>query len=246
MHQSTGISSISESFLKASLKFSGRQKNKFDIVSPLTSPIDNYLPIKDTKVLNWWHKKEVYNNNTFKVIFVGSFSKVFDFDTIFHTASEILKKKINCEFILCGDGEMSKYLKNKSKNYKNVKILDWIDREKIISLAKISSAFIAPYKNNSDFVKSIPNKVIDSLKFGLPLLSPLKGEVRNLINNYKVGIGYSDEKSLLLAIKKLMSDELICKLYSNNSIKLYKKNFEFNRVYNQLVDNLENLNNKNE
>ena len=100
-----------------------------------------------------------------------------------------------------------------------------------------------PYKNNPDFVKSIPNKVIDAFKFGLPLISPLKGEVRNLIKNYKVGVSYSDKKSLLILLKKLISSRIICKSYSNNSIKLYKSKFEFNNVYNQLIINLENLKN---
>ena len=243
MRQSMGISTISKSFLNWSLKFSGRKKTKFDIISPLTSPIDNYISTNETEALNWWSQKEVIKNKVFRVIFIGSFSKAFDFDTIFEAALDISKEKLNCEFILCGDGEFAEYLKIKSKDFTNIKIIDWIDREKIIALTKISSAFIAPYKNNPDFVKSIPNKVIDAFKFGLPLISPLKGEVRNLIKNYKVGVSYSDKKSLLILLKKLISSRIICKSYSNNSIKLYKSKFEFNNVYNQLIINLENLKN---
>ena len=34
---------------------------------------------------------------------------------------------------------------------------------------------------------SIPNKVIDSFSFGLPIITSLKGEVENIIKKYNVG-----------------------------------------------------------
>ena len=92
--ESTAISSISKSFLNWSITFSGRRKSKHDIISPLTSPNDNYISTDKTKVLNWWSQRDVKNNKVFKVIFVGSFSKAFDFDTILKVASDILKKKL--------------------------------------------------------------------------------------------------------------------------------------------------------
>lgn len=241
MRQATGISTISQSFLDWALAFSARSKTKFDIIAPLTSPNYNLLAIHEAEALNWWSERGISKNKLFKVIFIGSFSKAFDFDVIFETALEFLNKNINCEFILCGDGEVSDYLKNKSKKYKNVKIFDWIDSKKITALAKISSAFIAPYKNKPDFVKSVPNKVINSLKFGLPLLSPLKGEVHDLIKKYEIGLSYNDAKSLGVSLRELMNNKVIYKTYANNSAKLYENKFEFKIVYNQLVKHLESL-----
>ena len=241
IRQSNGISTISKSFLEWALTFSTRNKNKFDIISPLTSPKQKLKVIDETVALNWWSKRGIVKNGLFKVIFIGSFSKAFDFNVIFETATKLFNKKVNCEFILCGDGELSSHLKNKSKYYNNMKIIDWIDSKKIAALVKISSAFIAPYKNKPDFVKSIPNKVIDALKFGLPLVSPLKGEVQSLIKNYKIGVSYNDAQSLGVSLKKLINNKTICKKYSYNSIKLYQSKFEFENVYGQLVLHLESL-----
>ena len=84
-------------------------------------------------------------------------------------------------------------------------------------------------------------EIIDAFKFGLPLLSPLKGEVENLIKNYNAGIVYTDYLSLADNIKLLISNPNLHKKISNNAKKLYQNKFEFNKVYSRLIKNLENL-----
>ena len=173
-------------------------------------------------------------------MFVGSFSRAFDFDAIFKAANDLFEKDISCEFILCGDGELSGDLHSKASQYKNIKIIEWIDQAKIITLSDMSSAFIAPYKNSSDFLISIPNKVVDALKLGMPLLSPLKGEVESLISNGKVGFTYNDN-SLVSHIQSLIDDDNLQNLMSINAKELYEDEFDFNKVYNELSSHLENM-----
>jgi spore maturation protein CgeB len=90
-------------------------------------------------------------------------------------------------------------------------------------------------------MKSIPNKIIDAIKFGVPLLSPLKGDVEDLIKKNKIGFVYHDQKSLVNAIYILVNNKKLYKKMSNNAKKLYHNKFEFNKVYSRLIKNLENL-----
>jgi glycosyltransferase involved in cell wall biosynthesis len=241
LKDSPAICSISNSFLDCFLKFSNRKKNKFDIVAPLTSPNYQFKNLEEKHVYSWWLEKGIIPNNSFRVIFIGSFSRAFDFDLIFNVANYFLEKNINCEFVLCGDGELNEYLKKKSQNFSNIKIIDWIDLPKAIILSRMSSAFIAPYKNKDDFVKSVPNKIIDAIKFGIPLLSSLRGEVEDLIKKNRIGFVYHDQKSLINAIYILLNNISLHKKISNNAKKLYQEKFEFNKVYNRLIKNLENI-----
>ena len=238
---SPGICAMSKSFVDWSLNFSNRRKSKFDIVTPLTTPHNKLTSLEAKQASLWWAKKGLVQNKVFRIIFIGSFSRVFDFDLIFNVANQFLKKDINCEFVFCGDGEFKKYLKKKSQNFSNIKIIDWIDLPKAITLSRISSAFIAPYKNKDDFMKSIPNKIIDAIKFGIPLLSPLKGNIEDLIKKNKIGFVYHDQKSLVNAIYILVNNKNLHKKISNNAKKLYQDKFEFNKVYSRLIKNLENL-----
>ena len=50
----------------------------------------------------------------------------------------------------------------------------------------MSIASLAPYKNIENFTLNIPNKIVDSLLLGLPILSPLQGEVAKLIKENEV------------------------------------------------------------
>jgi len=242
---SPGICAMSKSFVDWSLNFSNRRKSKFDIVTSLTSPHNKLTRLEVKQASLWWSKKGLIGNKVFRIIFIGSFSRVFDFDLIFNVANQFLEKDINCEFVFCGDGEFKESLKIKSKNFSNIKVIDWIDLPRAITLSKISSAFVAPYKNRDDFLKSIPNKILDAIKFGIPLLSSLKGEVEDLIKKNKIGFVYHDQKSLVKAICILINNENLHKKISNNVKKLYQEKFEFNKVYGRLIKNLENLKNAN-
>jgi glycosyltransferase involved in cell wall biosynthesis len=238
---SPAICAMSKSFLDWSLKFSNRKKNKSDIVAPLTSPDYKLKNLEEKYAYSWWQKNGIMPNDTFRVIFIGSFSRAFDFDLIFNVANYFLEKDIKCEFVLCGDGEFKEYLKKKSQNFSNIKIIDWINLPKAITLSRMSSAFIAPYKNKDDFMKSIPNKVVDAIKFGIPLLSSLKGEVESLIKKNEIGFIYYNEKSLINIIDFLLNNVNLHRKISNNCKKIYKEKFKFNKIYNELIQNLENL-----
>jgi glycosyltransferase involved in cell wall biosynthesis len=239
--ESSAICTMSKYFLDWSLKFSNREKNKFDIVAPLTFPDYKLKSLEEKLAFSWWLEKGVMKNSIFRIIYIGSFSRAFNFDLIFNVANHFLEKDINCEFVLCGDGEFKEYLKKKSKNFSNVKVINWIDLPKATTLSRMSSAFIAPYKNKDDFMKSVPNKIIDAIKFGIPLLSSLRGEVEDLIKKNKIGFFYHDQKSLVNAIYILVNNINLHKKISNNAKKLYQGKFEFNKVYGRLIKNLENI-----
>lgn len=241
MRNSTGICAMSSSFVNWSLEFSNRSKSDFDFVAPLTSPRELLTDIEKDMAMSWWSERGVKKNGSYRIMFVGSFSRSFDFDSIFKAANDLSENDISCEFILCGDGELSGDLHSKASQYINIKIIEWIDQAKIVTLSNMSSAFIAPYRNSSDFVISIPNKVVDALKLGIPLLSPLKGEVENIIKSNKIGLLYGNTISLSDCIKSLIDDDKLQEQMSINAKNLYNTKFEFNMVYDDLVLHLENI-----
>jgi glycosyltransferase involved in cell wall biosynthesis len=241
MRDSTGICTMSDGFINWSLEFFNRAKNDFDFIAPLTSPNEFLTDTQVEEAVLWWSKKGIENNGSCRIMFVGSFSRAFDFDTIFIVANKLSEKNINCEFVLCGYGELVHNLQAKASKCRNVKVIEWIDSSKIVALSQMSTAFIAPYKNSPDFIISIPNKIIDALRLGLLLLSPLKGEVANLIKSNKVGFTYNDSESLSVYIQSLIDNYKLQEKISTNAKELYNKEFEFNKIYDGLVSHLENM-----
>lgn len=241
MQFSSGISAHVPAYIDWSLKFSKKLPSKNDKSFPLTVPQDKIDSRIISSAIRWWSKAGIKKSNTLRIIYIGSFASVFNFEPIFEASKYLSKKNFDYEFIICGSGDRKAELSLKAKLDKNIKIIDWIDRPKIVALASISDLALAPYYNTEDFVVSIPNKVIDSLMLGLPVLSSLKGEVESLIRNNNIGYSYTDGSSLSKCIEQFAADKSDNNKLSTNAKALYKSKFDFNSVYNELVLHLEKL-----
>ena len=106
-------------------------------------------------------------------------------------------------------------------------------------------AAITPYKNIPNFTQNIPNKVVDALSNGLPILSTLHGEVEFLLKKYNAGFTYNNENELYMAINELLSSKETILTMSENAKKLYHDKFDFEKNYNELVMNLKTIANSN-
>jgi len=241
MRDATGLSAMTCTFLDWALAIAGRARTDSDGVFPLTSPVDRISSSKLDESRRWWNKQGVFDDGRFRVCFVGSHSSAFDFSSVRDAAALAAAEEVPCEFIICGDGSQSRELRLMMSNLPNVRFPGWIDHSKTIALAEICKAMVAPYHNTEDFRMSVPNKIIDSLSLGLPVLSPLQGEVASLIDRYGVGMRYGGDTGTTLydCIKALSGDESLREGLSNRARATYIDHFSFERVYGGLVNHLE-------
>lgn len=236
---------ISENYLKWMLKASGRKINEFDTISNLSAPDPNKLCEDELyNANNWWleeHKLDLTHRKRF--IFIGSFMSVYNF----HPIRDIFKKLrtfINdFEIIICGRGPYKSEIEDIFKNEKNFKLIDWIDYPKIVALSKASSGAIIPYKNIDNFINNIPNKVIDSLSFGLPLISVVNGEIFNLINKYDIGIHIDEERNekSIQYLCNILNNEEFFQQKSKNCKKLFYDKYSLDNVYSKIIQNIEKI-----
>jgi glycosyltransferase involved in cell wall biosynthesis len=239
MRNCHAICSMSEGFLTWIFRFANLNKNLPKIVTPLSSNIFT----GDYKIKNshskWWRDKGVFHDDKIRIIFIGSLSSVFDFDTLINTA--ILSKKFGkkIQFVICGGGYQFEAIKKKiMENNLDIILAGWVDVDKVKCLASISNGAIAPYKNSIDFTLSIPNKILDYMSLGLPIFSPLDGEVKRLIREQSIGFFYpqGNHQSLFEEIVRIKSNSKIQSKIQSNNIRLFKLKFDSTEAYNHLVD----------
>jgi glycosyltransferase involved in cell wall biosynthesis len=235
----SSVSAMAPSFLSWVLNFAKKEKTALDRVFRLTSQGGQVNNMELMEATKWWNNLGVDNKSP-KIFFVGSFMSVFDFQPVLEAA----RKMNNCQFVLCGEGDYLDGVKADMDGLNNVLFPGWIDRPKIESLAMMSLASLAPYKNIDNFIVNTPNKIVDSILLGLPILSPLKGEVATLIKDHNVGFTYDEDLPLSDCINNLIIDDKLQKKMSSNAKKLYDDEFEFNKVYDGLVHHLEYMANK--
>jgi glycosyltransferase involved in cell wall biosynthesis len=243
LRDATALSAMSNGFLEWAAEFAGRSITEVDLVVPLTTATEKITEVELQEACCWWDLQGIKDDGTQRICFIGSHSTAFDIDYVIQTAKLMAAAGNSCQFVLCGSGENTSVWREKVAGLPNVYFPGWIDRAKIEVLARRSSAGLAPYKNTDDFMLSVPNKVIDYLSLGLPVLSPLYGEVRGLILDFEVGLSYGHvvEKTLESCIQDLAVTPDLRKKISDNAINLFKSRFSFELIYGGLVKHLEML-----
>lgn len=243
MRDATGLSAMANGFLDWASGFAQRKRTDMDGVFPLTSPLGQVSALKLVEARRWWDGQGILDDGRSRICFVGSHMSVFDFKPVQEAAKMAINGMTPCEFVICGDGGSSAELRALMKGLPNVHFPGWVDRPKIEALAERCQAALAPYLNIENFMRNLPNKIIDALSLGLPILSPLQGEVASLISENGVGMRYGTDtgKTLHDCIQALLQDAALQKSMSQKARALYAERFSFEMVYEGLVKHLEKL-----
>jgi len=237
MKNATAFCSMSNKFIDWIYHFADIAKRKESISVPLSS--DTFSEKKNALLIKKYLNRNKLSARTTNILFIGSLSQVFDFDTVINCMILAKRKNFKIKFIICGLGhQYSKLSLLAKENDLDILFLGWVPTQEIIALSSISTIAIAPYKNTPDFLASIPNKISDYLALGLPIFSPLGGEVKKLIDNKGAGFFYKqlDYKGLLKDLIFISNNKAIKDKISKNNIKLFNEKFNSNSAYNDLAE----------
>jgi glycosyltransferase involved in cell wall biosynthesis len=243
MRQATALTAMADSFLGWALGLAGRERTDLDGVFPLTSAADGVPPAQLAEARAWWDARGIKADDGMRLMFAGTHSPAFDFEPVHEAAAFAMQEGLPWNFVICGDGDQSPIWRQQMAALPNVSFPGWVDRPRLVALAERSQAALAPYRSRQDFEMSLPNKVLDALSFGLPVLSPLRGEVASLIDSHGVGIRYGAATGVSLpdAIAQLFRDPSLQRKLSERARCVYTERFSFELVYGELVRRLERL-----
>ena len=243
MRDATGISAMAESFLEWALLFAGRGRSSHDVVIPLTSPRKDLAQTELTAAREWWASRGVCDDEKPKVCFIGSHTRSFDFAPIVAAAKRLNDEHVDCDLVIAGSGDRSSDWQKAAAGLPNITFPGWIDPAQTRVLSDLCIGFLAPYIGSDDFERSVPNKVIDALSLGLPIITPLRGEVAELIESCGVGVRYGgdSDRSLYDCLALLAKDRTLQQRMSRKALQLYEERFSFQKVYGDAVAHLERL-----
>jgi glycosyltransferase involved in cell wall biosynthesis len=241
LKSATAFCSMSKSYLEWMSNLSNRALDNRDIITPLTTSDPEISLEEIVSAQQWWEEKGVPLKTKRRMHFIGSLSPSFDFSIIKRVAERFEKKGINCQFVICGDGSETEKVRGMMSGLKNVIMPGWIDAGKAKVLCDSSSASLAPYINTDNFRMNVPNKILDSLQKGLPIITTLEGEVKELVEVYNSGFSSTNEDEIEACILSLLNDEELRISMSKNAKNLYSQKFSLHKVYNKLTSHLEDL-----
>ena len=162
----------------------------------------------------------------FQVCFLGSLSMRMDLETLCKAVAQRNEASYPpLHLVIAGSGEMLDHLK---RNYGglNIRFLGRVNQSTLRAVLRTSKVGVVPYKNSVDFQMSIPNKAIEYLAFGLPVLTCLNGVLADLIRADGLGSIYEEgETGTINSIldEYVSSPELVGRTSINASVSFLEK-----------------------
>jgi glycosyltransferase involved in cell wall biosynthesis len=110
------------------------------------------------------------------------------------------------------------------------------------TLMRMSSIGLVPYPSERDFLMSYPNKSIEYLSAGLPIVTSLDGLLSELIARHDCGVSYPnrDVSALVQVLVELAADRARLARMASNALGLYQREF-VEEIYAAMADHLERL-----
>lgn len=179
----------------------------------------------------------------FKVCFVGTLSRKFDWKTVAQAAEKLQAQGEAIQFILCGEGEFKDFFIKHSKKLKNITVAGWINRSQMGELLRMSDAALAPYLDIGQFHTGVPTKVFDYWAYGLPIITSVTGELGRVLKTRECGVVYKqgDSESLVQKIIGLRDNASIMEQMKKNTLQLYETEFSERKTYTEFERHLSHV-----
>jgi glycosyltransferase involved in cell wall biosynthesis len=125
----------------------------------------------------------------------------------------------------------------------NIVFPGWLTSAQAAILAQRSTFLLAPYADLEDFSLSLPNKFLDAMAHGKPMLSSISGFPENFIEENSIGFYYSNlvPDSLTELIGRLARDRQNLLVIGQNANNLFNRQFSGEIVYGDMVRTLEEI-----
>jgi glycosyltransferase involved in cell wall biosynthesis len=241
----TALTGISPEFIEWGLAVAGRPRSRLDRHFWLAyrAAMPRGEEIRDAEAR--WRREGIEPGTLNPVAcFFGAMSgKSFEMSTVLEAARSLERTGSPWRFVLCGAGDSLEKYRGQAQGLRNVIFPGWVTAAEIWALMRASLVGLAPYRSRSDFVASIPNKSIEYLSAGLPVISSLQGSLARLLARAHAGLTYAngDVDALLTALQQVLDCPQERAVMAGNAAELYQREFVAERVYDEMAAYLEEI-----
>jgi glycosyltransferase involved in cell wall biosynthesis len=239
LRRAAAITAISESYLAWALNKAGRERRPDDRVFPHA-----YESPAGGDRAQEFDPFAVYSIPRSRYIawFVGTLGKTYDLETVIEAGRRLSKNGCRSfQVVISGDGDKRSELQRRAAGLDWVTFTGRIGSLEIHGLLKNAAIGLAAYAPGAP--QSIPNKLIEYMAGGLPVISSLAGEASELLDKEQCGLPYvaGDCESLGDAMRRLLQDDELRSSMGRRARLVFEKHYEAQRVYGAMADHLETV-----
>jgi len=129
------------------------------------------------------------------VCFFGTVGRMFDIGTVIDYAvggQDGLPERERFYFVFLGGGDYLRHWRGRVAGSPYAEFAGWAGKDVLDAVAAMSSVALAPYRNTPNFEGHVPNKIMEYLSYGLPIVTCMKGEVRRMVEENRLGAYYEE------------------------------------------------------
>ena len=240
--RAAGLLGITKEFVDWGVERAGREPSPMDRCFPLANDAERPPAAEVEAARERWSALGLRDSD-FVVCFVGIMGtrRLLDLDTVIAAAKELQHVAPTCKFVLCGSGDSFEHYQRAAQGCSNVVMPGWADRAAMWTLVRMASVGLTPYTNTFSFLMSYPNKAVEYLSAGLPIVSGLGGALSRLLADWRCGVTYpeGDHAALAGVIRNLAEDRAKLDRMRVQASLLYQTEFDATRVYDSMVRHIE-------
>jgi len=174
-------------------------------------------------------------------VFLGQFAASYDVETVVEAARRLNRAVPNLHFILAGSGDKMARVRRQAIGLSSITLTGWLEYRDTVTLLQSAHIGLAAYAKTAP--QSLPYKPFEYMAFGLPIISSLQGELRDLIEVHHLGSWYQagDPSSLTTAITRLASSTEVRELASRHALELFASKYDALLITSKIIDHLTQL-----
>ena len=236
--RASALIGVCPDFLEWGLRRAHRAQGPLDAVFALaTDPVELSATELDAAEQHW--RELGVRPDDEVVVFVGSFTNQFSFEALEKVIEAWSLSRPAVKFVLCGEGPKRQGMIDRLASSANVIFPGWTNAREASWLMRMATVGIAPYRPSPDFESNYPNKVIEYLGMGLPVVTSLeRGPTADLLVDRSVGSSYQHHsaESLDAALARFVDDSAVQETTSRNARSTFEEEFTADNVYGRYAD----------
>jgi glycosyltransferase involved in cell wall biosynthesis len=240
----SAITGHAPGFVEWGLAYAGRRGGDLDVDFPFGYPSTAPAEAALADAHAAWDRLGISTTpEAFNVCFFGTFAARGEVDlmTVLAAAALLNQRLPSVKLIICGAGPQADSVRQGSSGLRNILLPGWIDFPQIWTLMRRCHLGLLPYLPSRDFAASIPNKAVEYLSAGLPILTSLTGGyLERLLRKSGSGRFYrgGDPESLASAIVAAANDRSGLARERDAAMRIFEKQFSFDVVTASMADHL--------
>ena len=240
----TAISGITDDFINWGIEHSGRQRTEKDAYFPMAYVKGEINEEKKVDAHLFWEKLGIVKKDKIlNVVFLGTFTNSFEFETIFSAAKILQDQGAPVRFVFCGIGAKELKIKQSCDELNNCIFAGWVNAAQIKIILELSDVGLAPYINTKNFIENIPNKPAEYLSENLLIATSLmQGDLCELIQSKECGFSYgSNPVKLASFLENLAKNEKDLERLVKNAEEVFLSDLDGKKIYHTMIGYLEEI-----